>query len=1095
MTVIKRITFFTFGVFPLFAQPSGMQCTHGTAHTHHHSANHLQIKTSDRAIIKWDQFSIDKHEITEFVQPGKNSAVLNRVIGGNASHLLGSLQANGQVFVLNPAGILIGKDARIDTASFIASTFDVLDSEFLKGSDMTFFGNSKEPLINLGTIRAFDQDIILLAHQIQNEGRLSAPSGTVALGCGHEILLKMNDKEKIFIRPSQGEKSETGIENRGQIEALTAELKADGNLYALAIKDSGMIEATGIAEKNGRIYLVAEKGSIKTSSQLIAKNEDKTGGTIHILGDQLLIKDQTSLDASGDFAGGEILIGGDFQGKNPLISNATFTGIEEGAKINADCNIEGKGGKVIVWSDHTTRYYGNLSAQGGREGGDGGFAEISGSYLDFAGPVNLLSSRGNHGQLLLDPNVVTISTAGQTSGVVLACPTTLPEGESNINSTNLKNALQGGNVCITTTAGGNFSGDITMTAFDNSWNTNTTLELNAAGTILIDNVTLDPSGGGKLSLIAANDILVNPNPSTNFINFVNFISQTLTLDAGGNITIGGNRFQCAGPISLTAGADINIQSNVSGGTVFNPAITVSAKAGGDINLFGPSGSLRNSGGSIEITAGGALTLNTVADEVTSSNVISAQTDVTITAQSVNINGSSKSAPVTVGITAIAGNLTMNVGEGGVTLLAERGGAAYITGLLPMRFSILGPLSLIGFTYVLGGSQLNVTASGINVIGSRTSFNGNALLESLGNMILTCNAGVQDLVQVIGGNATNSNASIAVLNPMRSLTLNTPNCDLDLKGGFGTSSRAFISTESGPININSSGTAGGNLVLQGGGGTTCDATILARGESLTANFSSEIVLAGGTGISNGSANLVADGNISLSGNSIELVGGGGVGNNIAEILSNAGSVSITGTGSMELVGHNNSIINQRVAITAVSGTSIEMGGAITMAGNSLIETQTGDLLMIAGTDISLGERAQIKNLGAGAITLVVDNLFPTSPFFGPGSFTSLNSTITPEGGGPLRIFTSVRLQNTIAGQLNGQTFSPGRIYEDSSTEQWGVYYPSTIYGGEKYMLFYKDFSSNPSILLPFPASCYRIEPLCGKSSSKRRKNFLDFLNGL
>jgi filamentous hemagglutinin family protein len=1105
------LTLFSLGAFPLLAQPSGMQCTHGTAHTHHRSSHHLQIKTSDRAIIKWDQFSIDKHEITEFVQPGKNSAVLNRIVGGNASHLLGSLQANGQVFVLNPAGILIGENASIDTASFIASTFDVLDDDFLKGSELNFFGSSKEPLINLGTIRAFDQDIILLAHQIQNEGTLSAPGGTVALGCGQEILLKMNDKEKIYIRPTQGEKSETGIENRGQIEALTAELKADGNLYALAIKDDGITEATGTLERNGRIYLIAEKGVVETSSQLTAKNEDKTGGTIHILGDQLLIKDQTSLDTSGDFAGGEILIGGDFQGKNPLISNATFTGIEEGAKINADCNIEGKGGKVIIWSDHTTRYYGNLSAQGGREGGDGGFAEISGNYLTFNGPVNLKSSQGNPGHLLLDPINVTISNANQTSGINLSTtPATLNCGVSPniINTTSLSNALNASTVTISTSScnfgsdNGNIlipNGFSTAATFKLTLNANNDIhaqagissggsfEFNANGSIVF---TQELGGGGTRYPITGHFITLNgasivTGPLSATVNFASQISLTSTLGIidTGNLTSIDGSITCVsqaairipnittqkGPISLRANSDIDIGSlstaameglasltstnsniNISGFINYKGFSPITLNAGQNIILNGDTAQIISPFSAINMTAGGGVILNASNNNPSVPTVITGNNAVNITAGSLTLNPTSQSAS----ISSITSNVNLNIGTGGVALNAQNGTPALIFSPISTTWSIGGPLSLFGDATVRSSGDLNITSSGINVEGSMSSSDGNALITSVGNMILTSNAGI---IQVIGGgseeeNNNNSDASITVTGNGSQLVLNTPNFDLDLMGGIGrVSSYARITTASGPISINPSGTPGDNLVLVGGSGTISDATIQPGSGGLIANFFSEVVMQGGTSSSNGSANLLANGNVSLTGHSFELFGMPG--NNQVNVASTLNATTIHGTGHMDLF--------QDARISGATGVDIEMTDAISMSGNPVVESHGGTLLMIAGTNMTISGSSRISNSG-GDVTLVVDNLYPVPDFFGPGFFDFTGGTIASSGA--LRIFTSVRGENTITVPLNGQTFVAGPLYIDSATEQWGTYYnPDDLpdYGGESYMLFYKDSAVNPS----------------------------------
>ena len=112
---------FTVGVLPLRANPQGEQVVAGSA-DFSRSGSTLQITTSDKVIINWGDFSIGSGEITRFLQPSSTSSALNRVISGNPSSILGSLQANGQIYLINPNGILVGGGARINCASFIAST-------------------------------------------------------------------------------------------------------------------------------------------------------------------------------------------------------------------------------------------------------------------------------------------------------------------------------------------------------------------------------------------------------------------------------------------------------------------------------------------------------------------------------------------------------------------------------------------------------------------------------------------------------------------------------------------------------------------------------------------------------------------------------------------------------------------------------------------------------------------------------------------------------------------------------------------------------------------------------------------------------------
>ena len=114
---------------------------------------------------------------------------------------------------------------------------------------------------------------------------------------------------------------------------------------------------------------------------------------------------QARLDASGAAGGGEILAGGDYQGKNPAVKNARVTYVGKGARLSADATKQGKGGRIIVWADDTTRYHGRISAKGGQISGDGGFVEVSGKrYLAFRGKVDVAAPKGRAGTLLLDPN-------------------------------------------------------------------------------------------------------------------------------------------------------------------------------------------------------------------------------------------------------------------------------------------------------------------------------------------------------------------------------------------------------------------------------------------------------------------------------------------------------------------------------------------------------------------------------------------------------------------------------------------------------------------------------------------------------------------
>lgn len=200
--------FMIFWCKPVLALPQGPSVIQGGASISNPSAGILQVnQATQKAIINWNSFSIGNQELTQFIQPGSSASVLNRVTGGNLSQIYGTLKANGNVYLVNPNGILIGSSGLIDVNTFVASTLDVNNGAFMAGGDMIFSGSSDASIENLGTINAVGGDIFLIARNIKNSGSINAPKGTVGLAAGKpakgeklEVLLKASGSQRIFIR-------------------------------------------------------------------------------------------------------------------------------------------------------------------------------------------------------------------------------------------------------------------------------------------------------------------------------------------------------------------------------------------------------------------------------------------------------------------------------------------------------------------------------------------------------------------------------------------------------------------------------------------------------------------------------------------------------------------------------------------------------------------------------------------------------------------------------------------------------------------------------------------------------------------------------
>ena len=127
---------------PVSANPSGGVIVHGDVSIAGGGNGMLNInQNSNLAIINWSDFNIAVGETTRFNQPGADASVLNRVTGGDPSAIYGALQANGNVFVINPNGILVGPSGMIDVHGLVLSTLDLKNGEFLAGGDMTFLGS------------------------------------------------------------------------------------------------------------------------------------------------------------------------------------------------------------------------------------------------------------------------------------------------------------------------------------------------------------------------------------------------------------------------------------------------------------------------------------------------------------------------------------------------------------------------------------------------------------------------------------------------------------------------------------------------------------------------------------------------------------------------------------------------------------------------------------------------------------------------------------------------------------------------------------------------------------------------------------------
>ncbi|MGB0129169.1 MAG: filamentous hemagglutinin N-terminal domain-containing protein, partial [Rhodocyclaceae bacterium] len=400
------------------ALPLGESVVSGSVAVSRPDAQNMVVRQgSSKAIVNWQGFSIGGGENVAFRQPGASSVILNRVVGGSPSDILGRITANGQVFLVNPNGVFFAPGASADVGSLVASTLNIADADFLAGRYRFAGSGTPGTVSNQGSLQAAQGGTVaLLGGQVSNDGTLTAQLGTVALAAGNRVTLDFAGDGLTKLTVDEATVG-AQVRNSGMIIAdggqavLTAH--AAQALADTVINQQGLVRARSLTARNGRIVLDGgEHGATLVSGSLDASGREsgQTGGTVSVMGYHVGLTEQASIDASGSAGGGTVLIGGDYQGNNPAVRNAAATYFSPQARISADALQTGNGGKVILWSDGPTRAYGTISARGGANGGNGGLVETSGHWLDVAGArVSAAAPAGVAGSWLLDPGNITIS--------------------------------------------------------------------------------------------------------------------------------------------------------------------------------------------------------------------------------------------------------------------------------------------------------------------------------------------------------------------------------------------------------------------------------------------------------------------------------------------------------------------------------------------------------------------------------------------------------------------------------------------------------------------------------------------------------------
>ena len=998
-----------FGALTTLAQanPEGAKVVNGQATISSHG-NTLVIKNSPGAIINWQSFSIGAGQVTDFIQQSVNSAILNRVVGADPSVILGTLESNGHVFLVNPNGVVFGKGATVDAAGLVVSSLNITDQDFKNGT-LRFVGSDAAGDISVaGVLRSSDGDVYLIAPNVTNTGSITATNGAVVLAAGQDVEIlgagltdiqfNVQNKSNSAINLGQINGDAVGIfagtlTQAGGVNATTATVSG-GKVVLSALGDVTLASGSSTTADNpggsagsvsiqsaagnigvasganvsasgasgGTITLLASAGSDSISGHLAATGDLTLAGSIDVLGQTVAVGGTSVMDATGATGGGQIAVGG--LAKSAALLQASSTTVDSGAILTADATGSGDGGHVVVYGSSFMRMDGSISAQGGVSGGNGGLIETSGEVISIGDGTIAARARaagGKAGTWLLDPGSVDIEATGaDASGGSNGTASTVAAGT-------IASALQlGNNVVIETssaiggpTLGATITVNSPIVATDMS--NSATLTLSAGGGIAINaGITGTPTNPGiqVLTLVLASGLDGTGTTAPITVNAPIYIP-------GGTLTVTGDSFNNSAGNVITA-LNVNIGVTGTAGFVNRGTFLADLDDNDEADFVGNGGSITVNAANGPITTGsmntnssggssGSIQLNGAG--VMISGALSSSDEASGSGGSVTLmssNGINSTTGASIAVTGGSG--PNNVGAGGTVILSDTG---------------TGGISLSGMSIVAnGGSSIGSSGSSGGSGGTVSIATTGGYAINLSNVSITDNGGVGSIGTFQVGGA----------------------------GGNG----GFITISGGSIAM-----TGGSLLAVGGAGSV--------GGTGTGTFNG---YNGGMGGSGGNISISAEATVSDSGTSIRTQGGvGGAGGNFVGTTSTGQTAGYGGTGgyggSIQLVG------NGGITLTGVNYQTI--GGA---GGAGGLVNDAGDATALGGNGGTGGDGGYISIQEESGNIGIVNSTFN---MLGGAGGAAIASTSTTGSGG------SGGAGGTVSSQLYAFNLSAaGGVTIDSAT---------------------------------------------------------------
>jgi len=872
---------------PVLAGPAGGNVVGGQGSINQQGLNTTINQASNRLAIDWQRFNVAENESVQFIQPGRDSVALNRIFDQNPSQILGRIDANGSIVLVNPRGVLFGNSATVNVGGLVASALDIKTHDFMNGDFLfSVVEDSDGVVVNRGLLNAATGgSITLLGKRVSNEGLISARLGKVNLAAGAEAVLTFDPAGFIGVEVTKAVlENELGIDsavlNEGTIRAdggqvlMTAKVSKD--LFSNAVNNKGIVQAGSIEKRHGAIFLNGLGGDVVNSGRLDASATDAgaNGGDVTLSGDNVTHSGIIRADAAqGDV--GTIAI--DSRGTTLLTENS---------ETSASAIAAGKGGTITVLGQHVGLFDQSLIAATGFNGG--------GEVL-FGGDEQGLNPDISNADAIYIGENTTINVNATTEG----------DGGKLIAYADLSAKVYG----VLTARGGSQGGNGGF--------------IETSGKQFIDiGVAPDAgavSGDGGLWLIDPYDVTISNNLSSpSFTNpfvpsainsNINVGVLTDALDNDGSVVI---RTSPAG-VDTGEFGDISIDDpiNYSGG-----ASTLTLIAERNINVN------KNI-----ISSGGQLSLNLTASE--------SAVGATTIANGVSLQTRGGNVVFKGGVNVVAG-ASITTGIGSVTTNNGNNSGDVIIGGTIDTDSTFNVNNTTGNVQILNGAR--VTADGgIIVTGSTdttTSFevgdgDGSAAINTNNNNITFSDT---DTIQFLNGSTINTNGGDLTVTNGTAFTIgdasagasvNTNNGDVVIASGVNVSAGSSITTGSGSITTNN-GSNPGNVIISG----TIDTDNTFNVNNTTGNVQ---ILNGGS--------VTADGGIIVTGTtdtttSFQV----GDGDGSASISTNNNNITFRDTDTIQFL--NGSTVNTNGGdLTVINGTAFTVGSA---AAGAAINTNGGDV---------------------------------------------------------------------------------------------------------------------------------------------------------